>query len=164
MKKFRNCQKLLLNRSRPLTWQKSSSFARNVLLPKNLDCFRQITALIKSLLKNWDLYPSVALDSIYSTNFYICILLRSSGPELSMQMLWQKLLHRQQKLAIFSFPENKSLDRKLCTILFYLGGCLLGRIINCINFGKSSTSDLSRHFLKGPETQFYDKWEGDGDR
>ena len=74
-----------------------------------------------------------------------------------MQMLWQKLLHRQQKLAIFSFPENKSLDRKLCTILFYLGGCLLGRIINCINFGKSSTSDLSRHFLKGPETLLYDE-------
>ena len=126
MKKFRNCQKLLLNRSRPLTWQKSSSFARNVLLPKNLDCFRQITALIKSLLKNWDLYPSVALDSIYSTNFYICILLRSSGPELSMQMLWQKLLHRQQKLAIFLSLKINPLTENFAPFCFILVAVCLG--------------------------------------
>ena len=52
--------------------KKSTSSARNVMLPKSLDCFRQITALIKSLLKNWDLYPPIALDS---TRWIACIVL-----------------------------------------------------------------------------------------
>ena len=153
MKKFRNCRKWLLNRSTPMTWQKKYLFCQKCHVTQKFGLFQTNHSFNQKFVEELG-FISIRtgydpLDSVYST--YL------QGPNFQCKCFDRKCCLGKRTLAIFSFSWNKSLDRKLCNILFNLGGCLFGKIINCINFGKSSTSDLSRHFLRGPETLLYDE-------
>ena len=137
-----------------MTWQKKYLFCQKCHVTQKFGLFQTNHRFNQKFVEELGFISTYRtgfhpLDSLYST--YL------QGPNFQSKCFDRKCCLGKRSLAIFSFSWNKSLDRKLCNILFNLGCCLFGKIINCINFGKSSTSDLSRHFLKRPETLLYDE-------